>query len=376
MLSLNDAIQLIRQGRKEEARQALEPLIRAEPANITAWFWYVEVCSTLEKRIQVLEVCLKMNPGNPQVIQALQTLRNKQPSQASFTPPHVQPPKPVVSQPLQPALQYSAAYDEELNSPIYFDDSPTYLPELSNTTQEQFPGKKKKTWDEDYTAYEDTSMLSKSKPAAKSYSFFDAWIKVLTTMDIESYESVLDDPEAGAGRAFEWVAYAGIISGLIFPLSIFVNPQFSQLRNMPEFNKLFGTMGITAFVGILALVMLVLTPINSVIGLAISAGIQNLLAGFFGGKGYFGRTAYALAAYTAPITILLTALSIIPLVGQCLSSLLGFYSIVLNVRALRAAHSISIGQALGVMFTPILILLIFMCVLILAVGMPGLSKLK
>ncbi len=65
MLSLNNAIQLIRQGQKEEARQILEPLLKGEPGNIQAWFWYVETFPTTEKRIQTLEVCLKLNPGNP-----------------------------------------------------------------------------------------------------------------------------------------------------------------------------------------------------------------------------------------------------------------------------------------------------------------------
>src|SRR3972149_3778546 len=101
MSSLNSAIQLIRQGRKEEARQILEPLIKTEPGNIQAWFWYVDTCATVEKRIQVLEVCQKMNPGNSQVIQALQTLRSQRPEQTSFTPPPAQSPKPAISQPPQ-----------------------------------------------------------------------------------------------------------------------------------------------------------------------------------------------------------------------------------------------------------------------------------
>ena len=190
MLSLSDAIQLIRQGRKEEARQALEPLLRAEPGNITAWFWYVETCSTPEKRIQVLEVCLKMNPGNSKVMQALQTLRNQRSPQTPFTSPPPQPPKPVVSQPPQTSPSYSAMYDEKSkspalssNAPIYFDDKPAYPPAVTSAAPPA--AAQKKAWEEDNASYVDTSMLSKDKPAAKSYAFYDAWIKVLTTLDIE-----------------------------------------------------------------------------------------------------------------------------------------------------------------------------------------------
>jgi hypothetical protein len=381
MSSLNNAIQLIREGRKEEARQFLEPLLKAEPANIQAWFWYVDTCPTLEKRTQVLEVCLKMNPGNSEVMQALQMLRSQRPPQPSFAPPPVEFPKPAVSEPLQTPSPYSAVYDEESEdpapysyTPAYFDDQPAYSPAGSSNAQGQASGKQKKAWEEDYGSYVDNSLLSKPRPAAKSYAFYDAWMTVLATMDIESYESVLNDPEAGAGRAFEWVAYAGIISGLIAPFSILSNPQFAELRNMPEFKGLFGNMGTTALIMMLALAMALLTPILSVIGLAISAGIQNFLAVLFGGNGHYGRTAYALAAYLAPMTILVAALGIIPLVGQCLTSLLGIYNIILNVRALRAAHSISIWQALGVMFTPTVILFIFACLLILLAGLPGASS--
>jgi len=380
MSGLNSAIQLIRDGRKEEARQLLETLLKAEPRNVQAWFWYIETCSTLERRIQVLEVCLKMNPGNPQVMQALQMLRSQLPQQTSFISPLVEMSKPVVSERQQSPSSYSAVYDEEPEdpapysyTPAYFDEQPDYSSSVSSNIQ-QASGKQKNAWEGDNDSYVDNSMLSKPKPAAKSYAFYDAWMTVLTTMDIASYENVLEDPEAGAGRAFEWVAYAGIISGLLAPFTLLSNPQFAELRRMPEFYQLFGNVGTTALMIILAVAFALLTPIFSVIGLAISAGIQNLLAGFFGGNGSYGRTAYALAAYLAPMTILVAGLGIIPFVGQCLTSLLGLYNIILNVRALRAAHSISIWQALGVMFLPgILIAILGGCLIIFA-GLPGLSN--
>ena len=155
-------------------------------------------------------------------MQALQSLRNQRPPQTSFTPPPAQSPKPAVSQPMPTPSPYSAIYDEEpkrpvpSSTPIYFEDKPA----LTNTAPQQSSGKQKKAWEEDYTSYVDDSLLSKSRPVAKSYAFYDVWMTVLASMDIESYENVLNDPEAGAGRAFEWVAYAGIVSGLLFPFTL------------------------------------------------------------------------------------------------------------------------------------------------------------
>jgi hypothetical protein len=384
MSSLNNAIQLIRQGRKEDARQILEPLIRAEPSNIQAWFWYVDICPTVERRIQVLEVCLKMNPSNSQVMQALQTLRNQRPAQASFAPLPAQSPKPAISQPPQSSSPNSAMYEDEPERPVpssytpaYFDNTPAYPPAVTSTAKQQSPGKQKNAWEEDPDSYVDTSMLSKlskPKPIGRSYAFYEVWMAVLLTLDVEAYADVLNDPEAGTGRAFEWIAYSGIISGLIFPLSILINPQFAELMNMSELKGIFGNMGTTTFIIILTLAMTLLVPLFSVIGLAIGAAIQNLLAISFGGNGNYSRTVYALAAYIAPITILSTALGIIPAVGQCLTSLLGIYNIVLNVRALRASHSLSTGSAIGVMLAPTVIIFIFGCALILLVGLPNMSR--
>jgi hypothetical protein len=248
---------------------------------------------------------------------------------------------------------------------------------VTSAAQQQSPGKQKNAWEEDPDSYVDTSMLSKlskPKPAGRSHAFYEVWMAVLLTLDIEAYADVLDDPEAGAGRAFEWVAYSGIISGLVIPFSLLVNPQFAELMDISKLKGLFGGIGTTTFIIILGLVMAVLMPIFSIIGLAISAAIQNFLAISFGGNGNFGRTIYALAAYLAPIAILSAILGIIPAVGQCLTSLLGIYNIVLNVRALRASHSLSTGSAIGVMLAPTVIIFIFGCILFLLVGLPNMSR--
>jgi hypothetical protein len=370
MSSLNNAIQLIREGQKEAARQILEPLIRTESSNIQAWFWYVETYTAAEKRIQILEVCLKMNPGNAQVTQALQVLKGQQIAQPTFSPPPAQPPKPIVSQP-QKVESYSTAYDESpvyapssyQYQPSYFDDTPTIPPEPVE--------KQKPAWERNANEFVDTSMLSKPKRAARSYSFLNAWTTVLLSMDSEAYADVLDDPEASAGRAFEWVAYAGIVSGLIFPLSLLTNPQFVALMDTPEFKEVFGNAGTNTFLVLMfSLIMMLVVPLANVIGLAFSAALYNFLALTFGGNGNYSRTAYALAAYFAPIGILSSILLIIPLVGQCLGSVLGIYNFILTVRALQASHSLSLGKALAVIFAPTIILFIFACLIILIMGMP------
>ncbi len=114
---------------------------------------------------------------------------------------------------------------------------------------------------------------------------------------------------------------------------------------------------------VMGLSMAVLAPILSVIGLAINSWLYSLLAVLFGGRGTFGRTAYALAAYLAPFSLLTTFLNSIPVVGSCLVAPLGIYSIVLNVRALMAAHDLPLGRALGVILLPGILLFVLFCLL-------------
>jgi hypothetical protein len=359
MPDLNNAIQLIRQGQKEEGQRILEAVIKAEPGNIAAWFWYVETCPTVERRIQVLEVCLRANPGNAQAAQALQALKSIQPAQASLTPPPVAP---------KPAAPQSPPQTD------YFDNKPIYAPAATSAAPQQSPVNQKKPWEQDSAAYVDNSMLSKPKPAARSYAFYDVWMTVMLTQDVESYADVLKDPDAGIERAFVWMACAGIANALAIPIALLMNPAFAQIIADPEFQSVSGGLDLTAFIGIFTLIMLFSLPIANIINLALNGAIQNFLAVFFGGNGYYSRTVYALAAYLAPLTIITSLLYLIPFVGQCLASLLGFYGVYMNIRALRASHSISAGSAFGVLIAPGILFMLFACfIMFLVSGMVGSS---
>ena len=374
MSGLNNAIQLIREGRKEEARKILELILRSEPGNIQAWFWSVETYSSLEKRIQVLELCLEINPGNAQVLQALQKLRSQRPAQNAVTPPPAQPTHQTYSAPLRDEPPKPAASSYE---PMYYEDKP----KASSSTHPYFDDEPSAETDhyaytstpqkKDTISYSDTFSLTKPKPTRKSYAFHEVWMIALSMLRMDAYEDTLNDPEATTGRALEWIAYAGIISGLLFPFTLGASPQFAELRAMPEFNQFFGSFGTITSALILALVMAILTPLFSVIGLAINAWFQNLIAAFMGGNGDFRRTVYALAAYMAPVGILGSILLIIPIVGQCFASVGGIYSFILNIRALQAAHSLTTGKALGVIFFPVIFMFTFACLAIFVVGLFG-----
>jgi len=72
---LSQAIELIKSGKKAEAKQTLEQFLATNKNNITGWLWYAEIWSTDEQRIKALEIGLKQNPDNPKLLQVIESLR-------------------------------------------------------------------------------------------------------------------------------------------------------------------------------------------------------------------------------------------------------------------------------------------------------------
>lgn len=92
---LQDAIQLIKAGQKEQARALLIQILQKEPANEAAWLWLTECLTDDLQRIQALEVCLKFNPNSEKARKALQVLREKSaPAQRPAPHPPVVPTTP------------------------------------------------------------------------------------------------------------------------------------------------------------------------------------------------------------------------------------------------------------------------------------------
>ncbi|MDX9991328.1 MAG: Yip1 family protein [Anaerolineales bacterium] len=371
---LQDAINLIRQGKKLEGRALLEVLLRANPQDVASWFWYAETLETPEKRIKVLELCLQANPGNPQVEKALTILRART---AQAAPPFA----PFQSKPVYdpdgqfdplPDSEEAAGFawqdeqtqagglapqwsDEELqtefSSPLRWDDDPR--PESGidwdSIEQQQAPKPEEQALE---------TLPVGQKDLRPAYRFYNVWLKAISSSDVREYQALLQDKNASQGRAYEWLAYAGLISGLTLPI-LWLTGGFPQ---QAETRALLGDLSGPLVLVILGGAGALLGCVFSVLGLMISAGIQFLLAKALGGSGTYTRTVYAVSAYLAPITIISALLGLIPFVN-CLSPILAIYTIVLNVRALKAAHSMNTSRAVLVIFIPSILIFMVACLL-------------
>ncbi len=101
---LSRAIELVKAGKPDEARQALLQILRQDPGNETAWLWLAQTFQTDAQRIEALEQCLKYVPGSQKARQGLEFLRSRRteaaPSGPQATPKPVSGPSGIQPQPL------------------------------------------------------------------------------------------------------------------------------------------------------------------------------------------------------------------------------------------------------------------------------------
>jgi len=383
---LQDAINLIRQGKKHEARGMLEVLLRTNPQDVSNWFWYAETLDTIDKRVKVLELCLKANPGNAQAEKALNIMRARL-SEASPPPAPVET-KPAIdwdskpaafAEPEANAAESESAFDwddeekrsrpsatlwgeepqTEAAAPINWDDEPET--KISSTIdwdaieqQQQQEAPKPEAWQ--YEPAPEEVATPEREPQRPSYRFYDVWLTAVTTSNEREYRALLVDRDAGQMRAYEWMAYIGLLSGLLLPLMA------GSVLNQPDMKQLLGDINPTLLIVLVAGAGAIFSCISAVLGLMINGAVQFLIAKALGGKGTFSETVYALGAYLAPMTIVSTIIGVIPYVN-CISPIIAIYAIVLNVRALKAAHFMDTTRAALVIFLPGILILIVVCLI-------------
>lgn len=368
MPTLQDAIQLIKQGQKQQARPLLEAAIRANPHEVAAWFWYAETLESTEKKIRLLENCLQHNAGNPQVLKAIEALKAQlapPPAAPAFTwdePAPEQPAADTSETPSAPAFSGGIDWDAlehqqaEQNAQRMALSSPAaaFSAEASPAPVTESP-----------------APAAQASPAGKRMPFWEVWVTVLTVQSPAGFAAALEDPEASQGRAYEWMAYTGALSGLAVPLLAIFNADVQALMQTPEIQQVAGQFNPNLFLIIIALVASLVSALSSVLGLMISGGVQHLIARYFGGTGTFTGTVYAVGSYLAPLTLVSTLFSLVPILN-CIASLLGFYSILLNVRALQAAQRISAGNAVLAIILPSLVMFACLCLVgLVAAGQLG-----
>ena len=209
---------------------------------------------------------------------------------------------------------------------------------------------------------------------------WQTWLKASTSPSDATFADLRQKPNANITTAVIWMAIygaiaaiAGLVSSLIFAGTVQgALPSVLKELNLPPAEMaqveqalrfLPGNVAVGA--GFSSLANILWVPVWFLIGV----GIYHLIAKLLGGTGEYGRLAYLSAAFSAPLGIVTTLLSLIPLAG-CVTPLIGIYTLVLSYFAVKVEHQLSSGRAIMVILIPALVLIVLaMCFIFGIVGM-------
>ena len=197
-------------------------------------------------------------------------------------------------------------------------------------------------------------------------STFSTWFAVLTRPGESVFAEERSHVQANLVTALVWIVAAaavsallGFVRGQLYLGSMGGFEQFLRMSDMPpeletQFSDLLSRGFMSGAMGIGSLMSIVWQPII----ILIVVGILHLVARALGGDGEYGRYAYLVAAFQAPITIVNAVLAFVPLVGACLSLVLAIYSMVLAYFATKVEHGLSEGRSIIVVVVPLVLAMI------------------
>jgi len=200
-------------------------------------------------------------------------------------------------------------------------------------------------------------------PARRSAgSFYQIWLLVLTRPRDDTFQALVDDPGATVGRGALWIFLTSMAAYAVAFLA-----QYGMLAPMLEqAGQSSGYEGFGSGMAIALLCGLPLAAVVAVLGLMLSAAILQFIAGALGGAGTFRQLFFAIASYTAPVTLAGSILGVIPIVGACLALPLSVYGLYLNALAIKAVNRFSWGMAVVTMFVPVILWILLAVIVVMA----------
>ena len=185
-------------------------------------------------------------------------------------------------------------------------------------------------------------------------AMFQTWLNVLTKPNEATFEQERHNPRASLTTAIIWMAIAAVAAAIFSALgsvigsfiggsAALLSPELLESADLPPevAAQLAGFM-VQGGVGIgFSFCLILIIPIGFLLSSAIYFGAAKIV----GGSGSFEEQSYLLATFIAPLTIVSYVANVIPILGACVSCLIGLYQLVLTYFALKTAHSLTSGSA-------------------------------
>ena len=183
--------------------------------------------------------------------------------------------------------------------------------------------------------------------------FYQVWLRALTKPNEQTYADLAASPDANPNKAYLWVFLTSIVSFFFVMLATSFG---STAQYGIDMRSTMGSSVIALICG---------APIGAAIGVlffAIDIAIIQWVAKMFKGVGSYNQLVYAVAAFSAPISLvsgIISALSVIPYIGLCFSIVsiaVSIYAIVLMVMAVKGVNKFGWGEAIGSVLLPGLVI--------------------
>ena len=169
----------------------------------------------------------------------------------------------------------------------------------------------------------------------------EVWLKALSQPSVETYQDFVSRPGVSSRRAYIWVFLGALVGSALWLLGILFFSSWSALGvKQPS-----DLVGVYAFLIPAFTCLVPLGGLIAILNLIFRAGISQVIARALGGSGTYTELSYAFGAYLAPLGIVGGALSLVPFLN-CLTILVGIYSLFLNILAIRSVHRFGWGKAL------------------------------
>lgn len=218
--------------------------------------------------------------------------------------------------------------------------------------------------------FDNTPITPPSPGASGPAGWFPVWIKVVTQPNEQTFIDITEHPDASPKTAYIWIFIAGtltvIVSGIlqaILAATGLGGQSGFEGAGAAVGGSLIGTICISPFAGAFL-----------VLFFALGVAIIQWIAKLFGGTGTYDKLVYAFAAIYLPfslVSMLLVPFNVVPYLNICtslFSTALGFYSLFLQITAVKAVNRFGWGQAAGSVLLPVLVILV-VCGCIAFIGM-------
>lgn len=205
-------------------------------------------------------------------------------------------------------------------------------------------------------------------------NWLQTWINVLTKPNVGTFQAEADRPNANLTTAIIWMAIAGVVGAIVALIQgAFARAQFNAIGGMdailsganlpPELAGQITNAANMAFSRGTGFGGAVWALISAILGFLIFVGVIHVVAKALGGQGDYGRYAYQVAAFYAPLSIVAALLGLIPLLGGCLGFIVWIYELVLAVIATQAEYKVDTAKAIIALVVALIVfLVVFGCI--------------